>query len=73
MVGSVKGGKKAAIKNLENDPNFYSKIGKIGGSRCGIKKGFAAMSPERRAECGRKGGSISRRGPSMVDQSKIGK
>lgn len=44
MAGSKIGGLKAKAKNLENNPNFYKEIGKIGGkkSRGG---GFAAKTP----------------------------
>lgn len=60
MSGSVAGGKKAALKNLENDPNFYSRIGRIGGSNGHGNKGFAT-NPELASSAGRLGGSISRR------------
>lgn len=40
MAGTVAGGKKAAIKNLSNDPQFYVKIGAIGG-RLSKTGGFA--------------------------------
>ena len=40
---------------------FFKKIGAQGGMRK-VKKGFACMSAEKRAEAGRKGGTISRRG-----------
>jgi hypothetical protein len=37
-----------------------------GGSKVGIVKGFAAMTPEKRREAGRLGGSIIRRGKKTV-------
>lgn len=59
MAGTVEGGKKAAKKNLENNPNFYRDIGRIGG-RNGTTGGFAA-NPELARIAGAKGGKISRR------------
>jgi general stress protein YciG len=47
MAGRVEGGKKAAMTNKANDPDFYRKIGAKGGA-----KGSAD---------GRIGGSVSRR------------
>lgn len=76
MAGTKAGGKKAAIKNLAKDPDFYAKIGKMGGasSRTG---GFASnvrgkdglTGRERAQIVGAKGGTISRRGPA---KKKIG-
>lgn len=43
-------------------PDFYREVGRKGGSVSGIAKGFA-LNPEKAAECGRRGGRISRRGP----------
>lgn len=64
MSGNVAGGKKASetIKKKYGD-NYYCTIGAIGGSKKGVKKGFATMTPEKRAEAGRKGGMVSRRTP----------
>jgi uncharacterized protein len=59
MAGTIEGGKKAAAKNLQKDPNFYAKIGKKGGQR-GHTGGFAA-NPELARIAGAKGGRISRR------------
>ena len=59
MAGTVEGGKKAAKKNLGNNPNFYRDIGRIGG-RNGTTGGFAA-NPELARIAGAKGGKISRR------------
>lgn len=59
MAGTVAGGKKAAAKNLANDPNFYRRIGAIGGKR-GTTGGFAANRELARI-AGKKGGTISRR------------
>ncbi|PPG91615.1 hypothetical protein C5C39_06930 [Rathayibacter sp. AY1F3] len=59
MAGTVEGGRKAAAKNLANDPNFYRKIGRIGG-RNGTTGGFAA-NPELASVAGKIGGGKSRR------------
>lgn len=59
MAGTIAGGKKAAQKNLANDPNFYRKIGSKGGKN-GNTGGFAANRELARI-AGRKGGLISRR------------
>ena len=61
MAGTIEGGKKAAAKNLARDPDFYAKIGKIGG-RNGTTGGFAA-NRELAKIAGQKGGRKSRRGP----------
>ena len=42
MSGNRTGGIKAREKNLAKDPNFYSTIGKSGGLRTGVAKGFAS-------------------------------
>ena len=60
MAGTVEGGRKTAMKNLANDPDFYRRIGKIGGQN-GHTGGFAA-NPELARIAGKKGGQISRRG-----------
>lgn len=59
MAGTKEGGKKAAAKNLQRDPDFYAKIGRKGGER-GHTGGFAA-NPELARIAGAKGGRISRR------------
>ena len=62
MAGTITGGQKAAAKNLANDPDFYKRIGRIGGQN-GNTGGFAAKGYEWAAKCGAKGGRISRRAP----------
>ena len=71
MSGTKVGGIKARETNYKNNgPDFYSKIGKIGG-RNGHTGGFASdvvgedglTGRERARVAGAKGGSISRRGP----------
>ncbi len=71
MPGTREGGLKAAAKNLKRDPNFYAKIGAIGG-RNGSTGGFAS---DTKCDCsliegdhfkrncaGKRGGLKSRRG-----------
>lgn len=61
MAGTVPGGKRAAQRNKErHGPDFYQRIGKLGGRRS-TGGGFAA-DRERARRAGRKGGSVSRRG-----------
>lgn len=75
MAGTVAGGKAAAETNKRNDPNFYARIGAMGGAKSNTG-GFATRancngscdlnhilgSPHRKAQCaGYKGGQISRR------------
>jgi len=59
MAGNKEGGRKAAAKNLARDPDFYKRIGRIGGQK-GTTGGFAA-NRELAREAGRKGGRISKR------------
>lgn len=68
MPGNKAGGLKAAATNrLRHGEDFYRNIGRIGG-RNGHTGGFASMTPEQRAECGRRGGSISKRGPAIKSE-----
>ncbi len=60
MAGTIEGGRKAAAKNMKNDPDFYKRIGSIGGKN-GHTGGFTA-NPELAKIAGAKGGRISRRG-----------
>ena len=63
MPGTKEGGAKAAATNKRiHGSDFYAKIGRKGGKN-GHTGGFAA-NPELAREAGRKGGKISRRGPS---------
>jgi general stress protein YciG len=59
MAGNKTGGKLAAKKNLERDPDFYAKIGAMGGKK-GHTGGFFANRDLARV-AGQKGGRISRR------------
>ena len=66
MTGTKAGGLKTAKTNkLIHGEDYYQRIGRTGGSKSGIKKGFALMDPERIKACGHKGGSISRRGKAL--------
>lgn len=62
MPGNKIGAAKTRNKNLERDPDFFKKIGHLGGVAPykGLK-GFAAMSPEDRAHYGKIGGALSKR------------
>jgi uncharacterized protein len=62
MSGNKLGGQKARDKNLEKDPDFYSKIGTIGGKN-GHTGGFY-NNRELARTAGSKGGKIGKRGPS---------
>jgi general stress protein YciG len=68
MAGTVAGGKKAAAKNLQKDPDFYAKIGRKGGQN-GKTGGFAA-NPALARIAGAKGGRISRRTKKATDTQK---
>lgn len=62
MSGTKAGGLKAAATNIEKyGDDFYKRIGQKGGSN-GHTGGFAS-NPALAKIAGRKGGSISRRGP----------
>ena len=62
MAGTREGGLKSAAKNLAKDPNFYGKIGAIGGKN-GTTGGFGAGEEgrERARKYGAIGGRKSRR------------
>ncbi len=65
MAGNKEGAAKAAQTKLAKDPEFFVKLGRLGGiAEYEGKKGFAALTPEQRSQTGRKGGTISRRGKS---------
>lgn len=64
MAGTSAGGRKAAAKNLANNPNFYRDIGRKGGAN-GHTGGFAA-NPELARIAGAKGGSKSRKGKKLI-------
>ncbi len=61
------GGHKAKLHNLARDPDFYKRIGKIGGSTpTTAAKGFAGMPKWKVSAAGTKGGATSRRGKAKV-------
>lgn len=74
MAGTKAGGLKARDANLAKNPNFYSDIGRIGGSNS-TGGGFASLSigddgltgPQRAKIAGKRGGEKSRRGKSKID------
>jgi len=63
IAGTVSGGKKAYETNTKRDPDFYRKIGALGGKN-GKTGGFAAgeAGRERARIYGAIGGRISKRG-----------
>ena len=67
MSGSVQGGKLAAQKNLAKDPDFYRKIGAIGG-RNSNSGGFAADNVRARI-AGATGGKYSRKGHKLIERT----
>lgn len=63
MAGTARGGRLAAQKNKKkHGPDFYARIGRMGGQR-GTTGGFAAGEEGRKraSKYGAIGGSISRR------------
>ena len=77
MAGTKAGGAKAAATNKKNDPDFYRKIGAIGG-KISTTGGFASLKVgadgltglERAKVAGTVGGRVSRRGSSKNKQEK---
>lgn len=70
MAGTKKGGRLAAEKNLKlHGPDFYARIGALGGQR-GTKGGFAAGKEgrERARKYGAIGGRLSRRSSSSAQR-----
>jgi hypothetical protein len=74
MAGNSIGGAKAALTNKRiYGKDFYAHIGALGGSKKGVKKGFAIdkrtwwqkllRRPTHAMITGKMGGKISRRGP----------
>ena len=81
MAGTREGGKKAAATNKQkHGSDFYARIGSVGG-RNGHTGGFGSdtvgkdglTGQERAAIAGRKGGQISKRGPSTKPRADKGK
>ena len=66
MAGTAAGGQKCAATNKKKyGPDYYARIGAMGGKK-GHTGGFAA-NRELAKIAGAKGGRISRRGKSMTD------
>ena len=62
MAGTREGGLKCATTNKDRyGDDFYKNMGRLGGLKTGVKKGFAA-NPELARKAGAKGGHNSRRG-----------
>lgn len=59
MPGTRVGGLKTAEVNKKKDPDFYHKIGKLGGAKS--RGGGFAYDRELAREAGRKGGKASKR------------
>lgn len=78
MAGTKEGGLKAAESNTRRDPDFYRRIGAIGGKK-GTTGGFASdkvgkdgLTGRQRARLvGREGGLISKRGVSRRNKNDI--
>jgi hypothetical protein len=69
MAGTVKGGKRAAQTNISKyGRDFYARIGAMGGQK-GHTGGFYANRDLAR-KAGRKGGLVSRRGPSRISRNR---
>lgn len=57
MAGTKEGAQKARNRNLQNDPNYYSKIGKRSWvNPRSHETGFAKLSREKHIELSAKGG-----------------
>lgn len=76
MSGTVNGGLKAADKNKKSDPNFYKKIGKLGGSKShgggfsDQRVGKDGLTGRQRASIvGKLGGKKSRKHSSITNRS----
>lgn len=73
MAGTVTGGLKASATNKKKDPDFYRRIGAIGGKK-GTTGGFASTKKsangltglDRARIYGRIGGKKSKRGPARI-------
>jgi len=67
MSGTIAGGRKARDANYKRfGKDFYRNIGRKGGLKTGVIKGFAA-NPELARKAGAIGGRKSRRGPAKDD------
>lgn len=57
MSQKAEGGKKVAAKMLARDPDFYKKIGALGGAAKWPTKGFGG-DKQRASNAGKKGGIV---------------
>jgi general stress protein YciG len=67
MTGTKAGSQLAKSKVLARDPDYFKKIGALGGKALTGNKGFANMPREKVAEAGRLGGTRSKRPPHPTD------
>lgn len=67
MAGSTKGAKLAVQKNLAKDPDYYKKLGAIGGRASG-SGGFAADN-DRARTAGALGGKYGRKGHRLIERT----
>lgn len=71
MSGTKEGGRKAAATNKEkHGPDFYSKIGKKGGSKSHPETRPFSKNPALASTAGKKGGQISKRGSAKTTPKK---
>lgn len=69
MAGTLEGGRKAAKTNKErHGADWYSKIGKRGGSKSHPETRYFAVNRDIARTAGAKGGSISKRGKAKKDE-----
>ncbi|MEI7632021.1 MAG: hypothetical protein WCJ60_01715 [bacterium] len=66
MAGTKAGALKAKLKNLANNPNYYSDLGKIGGAKS-TTGGFRNIELAKRA--GSIGGKLSKRGKNKIKRT----
>ena len=63
MAGTKEGGKKTALKNKQlHGEDYYSRLGKKGGSVKHPETRWFTLNPELASKYGKKGGKISKRG-----------
>lgn len=74
MAGTRTGGMTARDKMLARDPDYYKKLGKRGGSKKGVVKGFAYMREngewDKISKAGRLGGLVSRKGKKLTPEER---
>lgn len=61
MAGTRIGGIKSRDKNLASDPDYYKRIGQIGGKWNNPAKRYFAVNRDAARIAGTRGGEISRR------------